>query len=63
METVIDILKSLSPMEVLEALGLDEDPEELINNLEEYVEENYETIRITLISLGLIEEDENGVDD
>lgn len=51
-------LSSLSAMEVLEALELDADPEQLVDLLEDYIEENKDKVMLWLEDVGYLDEDE-----
>ena len=50
------VLQELSPMEVQEMCGLDEDTSVFVEALEDYIEDNLEDIEQNLIASSLISE-------
>lgn len=57
-EDTEEALKSLSPMEILEAVALEEDPDGLVDALAEYIDAAERRVRSSLVSLGVLDEGE-----
>lgn len=56
---IINILKQLSPQEVLEVCQLDDDAELVVSALGDFIEENFEEIQEKLEENGLYDEEED----
>ena len=54
-ETLVAALLSLSPIEVLEVVGLSDDTAALVEVLEDHIGDNERSIDRELISLGLLD--------
>jgi hypothetical protein len=52
-------LQNLQPLEILEALKLDQDSSVLVESLADYIEENQDDIKKQLIEDGVISEGDN----
>ena len=59
-DPIITCLKSRSPLEILELIGLDENPEMLVESLLEYIDDSLEYITQQMKQNGLLDEDEEG---
>lgn len=53
---VTEVLKQMSPLEILEMCGLDEAPEALVDALSDNIEDNVELVRSNLIDNNIIGE-------
>ena len=60
LDSTLEILRQLSPGEVIEMCNLEDSAEDVTDALEDYIAENLDKIRENLIISGLLEEDEDG---
>lgn len=54
---VKEILLNLTPLDVIDVCGLEDDVERLVSALEDYIEDNMEDIELRLIESSLLSEE------
>lgn len=54
-ETITEALLSLSPLEILEVMGIESDPGALVELLSDYIDDHERAIDRELVTLGLLD--------